>query len=135
MPWLPHSGTVNSQYFFGYHYQEVYYLAKIIHAEARGESFEGMVAVGAVVLNRVESPGFPNSIEKVIYQPNQFSSLYDGQFELEPDDVAFSAAAKAIMGHDPTDGCLYFYNPSIATAAWSFQRQPETKIGNHVFTK
>ncbi len=94
-----------------------------------------MVAVGAVILNRVHSPSFPNSIKKVIYQPRQFSSVADGQFELEPNDLAFTAAIEAIMGHDPTNGCLYFYNPSIATAAWSFQRRPETTIGNHIFTK
>lgn len=94
-----------------------------------------MVAVGAVVLNRVKHKEFPNSIEMVIYQPKQFSSVSDGQFELEPNNMAFDAAVEAIKGNDPTNGCLYFYNPLIATATWSFQRKTEHTIGNHTFTK
>lgn len=110
-------------------------MAKIIHAEARGENFDGMVAVGAVVLNRVEDQNFPNTVEEVIHQPRQFSSVADGQFNLEPDSLAYEAALRAIQGYDPTNGCLFFYNPAIATVAWSFQRETEVVIGNHIFTK
>ncbi|WP_243141138.1 cell wall hydrolase [Alkaliphilus pronyensis] len=119
----------------GYTTKDIDYLAKIIHAEARGESFEGMVAIGAVILNRVEDDSFPSTIEEVIFQPNQFCSVKDGQFHLEPSRLAYDAAFRAIMGNDPTNGCLFFYNPQIATAVWSFQRPVEAVIGNHRFTK
>ncbi|MBM7615239.1 N-acetylmuramoyl-L-alanine amidase [Alkaliphilus hydrothermalis] len=94
-----------------------------------------MVAVGAVVLNRVRDSHFPDTIEGVINQPKQFSSVADGQFDLEPDSLSYDAAYEAIEGNDPTNGCLYFYNPNIATVAWSFQRETEIVIGNHHFTK
>jgi len=94
-----------------------------------------MVAVGAVVLNRVENSDFPDTIEEVIHQPKQFSSVADGQFQLEPDSLSYEAAYEAFKGNDPTNGCLYFYNPDIATVAWSFQRETEVVIGNHIFTK
>ncbi len=131
----PTSGTTNLHSLPDYDYQEVYNLAKIIHAEARGETFDGMVAVGAVVLNRVEDQQFPNTIEEVILQPRQFSSVNDGQFNLEPNKTALEAAYIALIGMDPTNGCLYFYNPTIATVAWSFKRKTEVVIGNHSFTK
>ncbi|KAB3530261.1 cell wall hydrolase [Alkaliphilus serpentinus] len=95
----------------------------------------GMIAVGAVVLNRVGSGEFPNRIEEVILQPKQFSSVDDGQFQLEPNEVAYKAAFKALMGNDPTKGCLFFYNPQIATAGWSFNRETVVVIGDHHFTK
>lgn len=94
-----------------------------------------MVAVGAVVLNRVAHEEFPDTIQEVIYQPRQFSSVDDGQFFLEPDEVSYRAAFLALQGIDPTDGCLFFYNPAIATARWSFQRKTDHTIGNHRFTR
>ncbi len=94
-----------------------------------------MVAVGAVVLNRVKDSYFPNTIEEVILQPRQFSSVYDGQYQLEPDPLSFDAAYEVLKGEDPTGGCLYFYNPDIATATWSFKRETKVVIGNHRFTK
>lgn len=109
-------------------------LARVIHAEARGESFEGQVGVGAVVLNRVQSEQFPDSITEVIHQPGQFSSLDDGQFNLQPNETAYRAAVAALNGADPTTGALYFYNPVIAKAAWSKKRMTKITIGNHAFT-
>lgn len=91
--------------------------------------------MGAVVMNRVNSRDFPNSIGEVILQPRQFSSVDDGQFQLEPGKEAYDAAMKAIMGDDPTKGCLFFYNPEISTAQWSFKRETVIVIGGHHFTK
>ena len=111
-------------------------LARAIFAEARGEPYKGQVAVGAVVLNRVKSPDFPNSIEKVIFQEGQFSSVKDGQINLLPDETAFKAAQEALEGKDPSKGALYFYNPKTAkTLWWLGTRNKLTTIGNHVFAK
>ncbi len=112
---------------------DLYLLAKCIYAEARGESYTGQVAVGAVVLNRVNSPEFPNTIAGVIYQKNAFTAVADGQINLEPDQTAMNAASDAMNGWDPTYGCLYYYNPAIATSSWIFGRETVTVIGNHVF--
>lgn len=111
----------------------LYLLAKCIHAEARGEPYIGMVAVGAVVLNRVASPDFPNTIYEVIYQPWAFTATHDGQINLEPDRAAYQAAQDALNGWDPSYGSLYYYNPSTATSAWIFNTQTVTVIGDHVF--
>ena len=108
-------------------------LARVIHAEARGESFEGQVAVGAVVLNRVESTDFPMSIREVIFQPGQFTAVDDGQIRLEPNRTAFLAAQAALEGHDPTNGAMYYYNPRIATDRWIRTRAVILTIGNHDF--
>lgn len=112
---------------------DVYLLAKCIYAEARGESYTGQVAVGAVVLNRVDSPQFPNTIAGVIYQKNAFTAVNDGQINLEPDRTAINAATDAMNGWDPTYGCLYYYNPAVATSSWIFGRETVTVIGKHVF--
>jgi N-acetylmuramoyl-L-alanine amidase len=109
-------------------------MARIIHSEARGESFLGQVAVGAVVLNRVQSEQFSDSITEVIHQPGQFSSIDDGQFNLKPNESAYRAAKAALNGLDPTTGALYFYNPDIAKASWSKKRPAKITIGNHIFT-
>ena len=108
-------------------------LAKLIYGEARGESYTGQVAVGAVVLNRVKSSSFPNTISGVIYQKNAFTAVSDGQINLAPDQTAKKAAKDALNGWDPTNGALYYYNPSIATSSWIFSRKTLTTIGNHVF--
>ncbi|MGM0437562.1 MAG: cell wall hydrolase [Bacillota bacterium] len=111
-------------------------LARAIHAEARGEPFKGQVAVGAVVLNRVKSSSFPNTIEKVVYQDGQFSSVKDGQINLLPNENAYKAAQEALEGNDPSKGALFFYNPKTAkTIWWLGTRQKLTTIGNHVFAK
>lgn len=117
--------------------EELLLMAKLIHAEARGESFEGQVAVGAVILNRIGSPHFPKTIAEVILQKNnnvyQFSPVGDGSINLEPDEKAFKAAEQALAGYDPTGGALFFYNPEISNDAWIRTLPVVKKIGNHVF--
>lgn len=110
-------------------------LAKLIHGEARGESFEGQVAVGAVVLNRVQSNAFPSSIPQVIFQKGQFTAIDDGQFNQKPTLTSYRAARKALNGADPTNGALYYYNPKIATSLWSKSRPTLLTIGQHDFTQ
>ncbi len=112
---------------------DLYLLAKCIYAEARGESYTGQVAVGAVILNRVASPSFPNTVAGVIYQKNAFTAVSDGQINLEPNQTAMNAASDALNGWDPTYGCIYYYNPAVATSSWIFSRQTVTTIGKHVF--
>lgn len=112
---------------------DVYLLAKCVHAEARGEEYVGQVAVAAVILNRVESPEFPNTIAGVIYQPWAFTAVHDGQINLEPNQSAYNAARDAMNGWDPTYGCLFYYNPAVATSKWIFSRQTVVTIGKHVF--
>ena len=123
----------NAQTNSNYTNSDLYLLAKCIYAEARGESYTGQVAVGAVVLNRVASSKFPNSISGVIYQKNAFTAVTDGQINLSPDKTAMNAAQDAMNGWDPTYGCLYYYNPAVATSSWIFSRQTVTTIGKHVF--
>ena len=112
---------------------DLYLLAKCIYAESRGESYTGQVAVGAVILNRVASSQFPNTISGGIYQRHAFTAVSDGQINLEPDKTAMNAASDAMNGWDPTYGCLYYYNPAVATSSWIFSRQTVTTIGKHVF--
>ena len=112
---------------------DTYLLAKCIYAEARGESYVGQVAVGAVILNRVRSSSFPNTISGVVYQKGAFTAVTDGQINLAPDKTALNAAQDAINGWDPTYGCLYYYNPAVATSTWIFSRPTVTTIGKHVF--
>lgn len=112
---------------------DLYLLAKCIHAEARGESYVGKVAVGAVILNRVASPDFPDTIYGVIYQPWAFTAVHDGQINLEPEAASYQAATDALNGWDPTYGCLYYYNPSTASSSWIFSRQTVVTIGKHIF--
>lgn len=116
-----------------YSESEINLLAKAIYAEARGESYTGQVAVGAVILNRVKSPSFPNTISGVVYQPYAFTAVIDGQINLTPNETAKRAARDAMNGWDPSCGALYYYNPSIATSSWIFSRTTVTTIGNHVF--
>lgn len=112
---------------------DLYLLAKCIHAEARGESYVGKVAVGAVILNRVASPDFPDTIYGVIYQPWAFTAVHDGQINLEPEGASYQAATDALNGWDPTYGSLYYYNPSTASSSWIFSRQTVVTIGKHIF--
>ena len=112
---------------------DLYLLAKCIHAEARGEPYSGQVAVGAVILNRVESSKFPNTIYGVIYQPYAFTAVNDGQINLEPNQSAYNAARDALNGWDPTYGCIYYYNPNTATSSWIWSRKVVVKIGKHNF--
>ncbi|MBR5900594.1 MAG: spore cortex-lytic enzyme [Clostridia bacterium] len=108
-------------------------LARLIYGEARGESYVGQVAVGAVVMNRIKSSSFPNTMSGVIYQKYAFTAVADGQINLTPNATAKKAAQDAMNGWDPTYGALYYYNPKIATSSWIFTRQTTVTIGNHVF--
>lgn len=108
-------------------------LARIISAEARGEPYTGQVAVGAVVLNRVEHPSFPSTISGVVYQKGAFSCLDDGQFDKPVADSAYKAARDALNGWDPSGGAIYYFNPSTATSNWIWSRPLITTIGKHRF--
>jgi N-acetylmuramoyl-L-alanine amidase len=110
-------------------------LAKLINGEARGEVYTGQVAVGAVVLNRVRSSSFPNTIPGVIYQSGAFTAVSDGQINLQPQQSCYNAARDALNGWDPTGGALYYYNPATATSSWIWSRPILVKIGRHNFCK
>ncbi len=112
---------------------DLHLLAKCVHAEARGEPYTGQVAVAAVILNRVRSSSFPNTIAGVIYQPYAFTAVDDGQINLAPNSTAYKAAQDALNGWDPTYGCLYYYNPRTATSSWIWSRKTVVTIGKHVF--
>lgn len=112
---------------------DVTVLAKMIHGEARGEPYVGKVAVGAVILNRVEDKKFPDSVHGVCFQPGAFDAVSDGQYYMEPDAEALKAAKAAINGWDPTYGALYYWNPATATSKWIWSRKVITRIGKHVF--
>ncbi len=113
--------------------QEVSLLAKVISAEARGESYEGQVAVGAVVLNRIAHPSFPDTMSGVIYQKDAFSCVYDSNWYQPVAESAKRAAQDAINGWDPTGGAIYYYNPAKTTNAWIRSRTVVKIIGNHYF--
>lgn len=110
-------------------------LARLINGEARGETYEGQVAVGAVVLNRVKHPSFPNSISGVIYQPQAFTAVDDGQINAAVEASCLRAARDALSGWDPTGGAIYYYNPVTATNKWIRSRPVITTIGKHIFCK
>ena len=112
---------------------DLYLLARLISAEARGEPYVGQVAVGAVVLNRVGHPSFPNSISGVIYQPGAFSCLDDGQFNEPVAESAYRAARDALNGYDPSYGAIYYFNPATATSRWIWSRPLIVQIGSHRF--
>ena len=119
----------------GYSSSDVYLLARIIGAEARGESYVGQVAVGAVVLNRVRHSSFPDSIAGVVYQSGAFSAVRDSNWNVAPNDTAKKAARDAINGWDPTGGAIYYYNPAKTSNQWIRTRPVVTTIGRHVFCK
>ncbi len=108
-------------------------LARIISAEARGESYTGQVAVGAVILNRIEHPSFPDTLSGVIYEPGAFTAITDGQFNQPVADSAYKAAKDALNGWDPSGGAIYYYNPSKTSNQWIRSRPVITTIGKHVF--
>ena len=112
-------------------------MARAINGEARGEPYEGQVAVGAVILNRVNSPKFPNSISGVIYQQGAFTAVADGQINapISEGSTVYKAAQDAINGWDPTGGCIYYFNPSTATSKWIWSRPIVKTIGKHHFCK
>ncbi len=108
-------------------------LARLISAEARGEPYVGQVAVGAVVLNRMAHPSFPNTMSGVIYQPHAFTCLYDGQFDEPIAESAYQAARDAMNGNDPSNGAIYYFNPVTATSEWIWSRPLILQIGKHRF--
>lgn len=110
-------------------------LARLVYGEARGEPYSGQVAVAAVVLNRVKSSSFPNTISGVIYQSGAFDAVKDGQINLSPNSTAISAAQDALNGWDPSYGAIYYFNPNTATNAWIWSRPTTVTIGNHRFCK
>ncbi len=112
---------------------EVALLARLISAEARGEPYNGQVAVGAVVLNRIRHPSFPNTLSGVIYQSGAFSCLADGQFDQPVADSAYRAARDAMNGADPSGGAIYYFNPATATNKWIWSRPLIVTIGKHRF--
>ncbi len=122
------SGTANNS-------SNVNLLAKLIYGEARGETYTGQVAVGSVVMNRVKSSSFPNSISGVIYQSGAFDAVSDGQINLAPNSTAKKAAQDAINGWDPSYGAIYYFNPATATNKWIWSRPVTVTIGKHRFCK
>lgn len=116
-----------------YRETELSLLARLVSGEARGEPYVGQVAVAAVVLNRVRSGDFPDTISGVIFQRGAFDAVWDGQFDLPPTDSCIRAARDALNGWDPTGGCVYYYNPRTATNPWIRTRQVQLTIGQHAF--
>lgn len=114
---------------------DIYLLARCVYGEARGEVYLGKVAVAAVILNRVDDANFPNSIAGVIYQPGAFDAVADGQINLSPDEECIRAARDAFGGWDPTNGCLYYYNPQTATNKWMLSKEVTLTVGNHSFCR
>ena len=110
-------------------------LARLVYGEARGEPYTGQVAVAAVVLNRVKSSSFPNTVSGVIYQAGAFSVVSDGQINLTPNQTAYNAARDALDGWDPSYGSIYYFNPNTATSSWIWSRPHVITIGNHRFCK
>lgn len=110
-------------------------LSKLVHAEARGEPYKGMVAVAATVLNRVANSKFPNTIAGVIYQSGAYTCVSDGQINLDANEQSKKAAQDAINGWDPTSGCIYYFNPNTATSSWIWSRPQVMTIGSHIFCK
>lgn len=116
--------------------QELEWLARIVYTEARDEPYDGLVAVAAVVINRVESGNFPDSIYDVIFQTGQFSPAQNGKiYNVKPDDASYKAAKDALMGSDPVSGALYFYNPNVSSSSFFSKKEFIKEIGNHSFYK
>lgn len=115
--------------------QDLDLLARMISAEARGEPYNGQVAVGGVILNRIRHPSFPNTLAGVLYQPGAFSAIGDGQFNEPTAEISRRAAREAMNGTDPSGGAIYYYNPAKTTNKWIYSRPVIGKIGKHVFAK
>ena len=124
------TGTISAAL---YRESELSLLARLVSGEARGEPYIGQVAVAAVVLNRVRSDEFPDTVSGVFFQPGAFDAVWDGQFDMTPTDSAIRAARDAMNGWDPTGGCTYYYNPATATNSWIWSRQVQLTIGQHAF--
>lgn len=110
-------------------------MANAVYGEARGEPFQGQVAIAAVILNRVKSPSFPDTPAAVIFEPRAFTAVADGQIWLTPNENARKAVQNALSGMDPTGGCTYYFNPVTATSKWIWSRPQVKKIGKHIFCR
>ncbi|MBQ3968907.1 MAG: spore cortex-lytic enzyme [Clostridia bacterium] len=130
---LSYLGLSSSSNNYGFTQSETDLLARTISAEARGEPYEGQVAVGAVILNRIEHPSFPNTMAGVIYQNGAFSCIDDGQINQPVSESSKRAAVDAMNGWDPSGGAIYYYNPVTATSKWIRSRPIMVTIGAHVF--
>lgn len=119
----------------GYSQNDIQLMANAVHGEARGEPYIGKVAVAAVILNRVASPSFPNTISGVIFEPGAFTAVADGQIWLTPDEISKKAVIDAINGWDPTGNAIYYFNPNTATSGWIWSRPQIKRIGKHIFCK
>ncbi|WP_026689459.1 spore cortex-lytic enzyme [Alteribacter aurantiacus] len=117
----------------GFTDNDIQIMAQAVYGEARGEPYTGQVAVAAVILNRIESPTFPNNPSGVIFEPRAFTAVADGQINLEPDDTARRAVLDAINGQDPSGNALYYFNPDTATSGWIWSRPQIKRIGKHIF--
>lgn len=117
----------------GYTEKDLQLMANAVYGEARGEPYEGQVAVAAVILNRVEHSDFPNSVSEVIFQPLAFTAVADGQIWLTPNERAKQAVIDALNGWDPTENAIYYFNPDTATSEWIWTRPQIKKIGQHIF--
>ncbi|MDN4071714.1 cell wall hydrolase [Fictibacillus terranigra] len=114
---------------------DVEVMARVVHGEARGESYIGKVAVAAVILNRLDDSRFPKNAHAVIHQTHAFTAVHDGQYDLYPGSTSYRAVIDAMKGWDPTHGSIFYYNPNLATDSWIFSRKSVTRIGNHLFAK
>ncbi|WP_068671988.1 spore cortex-lytic enzyme [Oceanobacillus sp. Castelsardo] len=119
----------------GFSQNDIQLMANAVYGEARGEPYEGQVAVAAVILNRLESPTFPNTVSGVIFEPRAFTAVADGQIWLTPNETARKAVLDAINGWDPTGNAQYYFNPDTATSAWIWSRPQIKQIGKHIFCK
>lgn len=130
---LPTGSTSNSSGGGSASNSDLNLLARLVYGEARGEEYIGQVAVAAVVLNRVKSSKFPNTVAGVIYQRGAFDVVSDGQINLSPNQTAKNAARDALNGWDPSNGALYYFNPNTATSSWIWSRKITLKLGHHYF--
>lgn len=134
-PASPRSTASSSRGILPHSNQDIEDLARLVYGEARGEPFEGQVAVAAVVLNRVASNQFGNNVKAVIFEPGAFTAVHDGQFYMQPDNSSYQAVQAALRGWDPTGEALYYWNPATATNKWVWSRTIVTRIGQHVFAR
>ncbi|NLI92979.1 MAG: spore cortex-lytic enzyme [Peptococcaceae bacterium] len=132
---LTGESTTSSGKKIGLKNTDVQLLARCIHAEGRGEPYLGQVAIGACVMNRIKSSKFPHTVAAVVYQPQAFSAVDDGQINMEPDETAVKAAREAMNGSDPTGGAIYYFNPAKTTNKFIWSRPQIKKIGKHIFTR
>ncbi|MBE3599561.1 MAG: cell wall hydrolase [Limnochordaceae bacterium] len=114
---------------------ELELMARLVYGEARGEPYVGKVAVAAVVLNRLDDPRFPHTVEQVVFEPWAFTAVYDGQINLRPDQASYRAVLDALAGWDPTGGAVYYYNPARTSSPWVWNRPVVRRIGRHVFAR